>query len=74
MTNRVDICKLKNSSAWEYRIYIKGVRGHAKSYILYSSPRTVRRAAIVVGLAGGWRVFDCTKGSINRRQIWPDRP
>lgn len=74
MTNRVDICKLKNSSNWEYRIYIKGVRGYAQSRRLYESMRGVCRAAIRIGLAGGWPVYDCTKGVINRRMIWPDRP
>ncbi len=77
MTSRVDICRLKGLGGcgyleiWEYRIYVKGVRGYAQSRTSYLSARSACRAAMKIGLAAGWYVFDCTK---RKKQIWPIRP
>lgn len=64
-SSKVIVCISTDSHGWEYRIYVKGVNGYANSCFAYLSHRGARGAAVRVGQATGWPVFD------GEKQIWP---
>ena len=60
--SKIDVCKLKRSEIWEYRIYIRGVGGYAESHLAYLSVAGARKAALRVGFITNLPVFDLTTG------------